>query len=191
MPRCSRPYWCAPRMRHDVISSARMLPAVHDLVPRICMVHACQSLGTLPDAEPSMTRPCCACCADVTTCFAMACARSVLSPCRPQRAFNLSDAQKRSLREGRSRLMTESGLAHRRRTELWRQLDCQMMGDDRRSMERLAGVRRIPRLTTLHSKEVRSGAGPDAGLMSLQSADCGPAWSCISTACQAEAVVPA
>jgi len=55
--------------------------------------------------------------------------------------MNLSDAQRRSLRESRSRLMADSALARRRRAELWRPLSCQMMGDDRRSMERLAGVR--------------------------------------------------
>ena len=63
-----------------------------------------------------------------------------MAPVAPQRAMKLSDAQQRSLRDARSRLMADSDLARRRRAELWQPLSCQMMGDDRRSMERLAGV---------------------------------------------------
>ena len=73
--------------------------------------------------------------------------------CPPQRAINLSDAQKHSLLEGLARLFTDSELAHRRRRELWQQLDCRMVGDDRRSMERLAVVRVIPWLRTLLSAQ--------------------------------------
>ncbi len=55
--------------------------------------------------------------------------------------MNLSEAQNRSLRDWRSRVMADSEVARRRRTELWQQLSSRMMGDDRRSMERLAVVR--------------------------------------------------
>ena len=58
-----------------------------------------------------------------------------------QRAMGLSEAQKRSLRDWRSRVMADSEVARRRRAELWQQLSSRMMGDDRRSMERLAVVR--------------------------------------------------
>ena len=54
--------------------------------------------------------------------------------------MNLSEAQKRSLRDWRSRVMADSEVARRRRAELWQQLSGRMMGDDRRSMERLAVV---------------------------------------------------
>ena len=64
--------------------------------------------------------------------------------CRPQGAMKLSEAQKGSLRECRSKLMADTELAQRRRADLLQQLGCRMIGDDRRSMERLAVVRDPP-----------------------------------------------
>ncbi len=58
--------------------------------------------------------------------------------------MNLSEAQKRSLRECRSKLMVDTELAQCRRADLLQQLSCRMIEDDRRSMERLALVRKPP-----------------------------------------------
>ena len=55
--------------------------------------------------------------------------------------MNLSDAQKQHLRECRMRLITESEAAWERRAELLQQLGRRMVGDDRRTMERVAQVR--------------------------------------------------
>lgn len=60
--------------------------------------------------------------------------------CCPQRAMNLSDAQKRSVCECRRRLMEDSEAARGRRAELWQQLGSRMVGDDWRTMERIAAV---------------------------------------------------
>ena len=75
------------------------------------------------------------------------------SMCCLQRAMNLSDAQKDSLRQCRARLMADTEAAQNRRTELWQQLGCRMIANDRRSMERLALVR-AGRTTTLVPCEV-------------------------------------
>ena len=58
-----------------------------------------------------------------------------------QRAMTLTKAQENNLRGLRARHIEDSELARRRRSELWQQLSCRMMGDDRRSMERMALVR--------------------------------------------------
>ena len=57
--------------------------------------------------------------------------------------MNLSDAQKRTLRESRLRLIAASEAARARREELWHRLSCRMVGDDRRSMERISLVRGV------------------------------------------------
>ena len=58
-----------------------------------------------------------------------------------QRAMNLSPEQKHSLREWRTRLMAEVRGGARQRAGLLLQLNCQMLGDDARSMERVSYVR--------------------------------------------------
>lgn len=55
--------------------------------------------------------------------------------------MNLSPAQKHSLREWRTRMMAESAAALRQRAKLLQLLNCQMLGDDARSMERVSHVR--------------------------------------------------
>ena len=55
--------------------------------------------------------------------------------------MNLSAAQKLSLREWRTRVMAESAQALQRRAGLLQRLNCQMVGDDARSMERVTMVR--------------------------------------------------
>ncbi len=55
--------------------------------------------------------------------------------------MNLSDVQKRTLRGSRLRLIAASEAARARREELWQRLSCRMVGDDRRSMERISLVR--------------------------------------------------
>ena len=55
--------------------------------------------------------------------------------------MRLSAEQKRSLREWRARLMVESAAAVRQRAGLLTHLNCQILGDDARSMERIGDVR--------------------------------------------------
>ena len=62
-----------------------------------------------------------------------------------QHAMRLTAEQKRSLCEWRARLMAESAAAVRQRAGLLMHLNCQILGDDARSMERMGHVRfRIP-----------------------------------------------
>ncbi len=58
-----------------------------------------------------------------------------------QAAMRLSAEQTRSLREWRARLMVESAAAVRQRVGLLMHLNCQILGDDARSMERVGDVR--------------------------------------------------